>query len=229
MNVMKHGENEWQAVKEEFGFAPQRRCRYLAYVWRSIKHSMARDLDEMNQRRQKIVTKNEWLIAAVRQLEQKHGLSRLNPANDELLPLSSRDEGQHASTYLNAAHFERPGYPPKRQYNRKAHKTPREHSSSRGEVKQARIDLRKFAPHLLRSEEELTSQRKQKSTLGMYQELLLAFQGGSSRGSSPLLIDHSPLSPFNSFNAPPQSRIVPRERPPDREDGKSGQRRRALE
>ena len=96
-------------------------------------------------------------------------------------------------------------------------------------MKQARIDLRKFAPHLLRSEEEMSSQKKQKQTLGMYQELLIAFQGGAARSSSPLLIDHSPLSPFNSFNAPPQNRIVPRERPPEREDNKSGQRRRALE
>ena len=49
--VLKHGENEWQSIKEEFGFAPQRRSRYLAYVWRSVKHSMTRDLEEMNQKR----------------------------------------------------------------------------------------------------------------------------------------------------------------------------------
>ena len=49
--VLKHGENEWMAIKEEFGFAPLRRLSFLASVWRSVKHSMQRDLEEMNSKR----------------------------------------------------------------------------------------------------------------------------------------------------------------------------------
>ena len=109
--------------------------------------------------------------------------------------------------------------------------------------------MAKFAPHLLRGKEESGSHKRKRHELGVYQDYLrdlsstphpldfaswaksfksqTGYQGELGRAAA--LIDHSPLSPFNSFGAPPQNRIVPRERPPDREEPRPPSERRGGE
>ena len=65
--IFKYGENEWNELIEEIEVHPQRTPNQLALKWRQIKRLMSTDIKRIRKltEDQKIITKHEWMIAAI--------------------------------------------------------------------------------------------------------------------------------------------------------------------
>lgn len=79
--VFKYGESNWKAILNEEKFEKGRTVNQLILKWRMIKILIKSELDPMNVRRQKLITRNDWIIAAIKALEKKNKIKRDSPVN----------------------------------------------------------------------------------------------------------------------------------------------------
>lgn len=77
--ILKHGEWNWKIILTEEQFEKSRTVNQLVLKWRMIKIIMKGELDAMNVKRQKLITKNDWIIAAIKGLEKKNNVHRELP------------------------------------------------------------------------------------------------------------------------------------------------------
>lgn len=71
--VNQWGENEWKEILDKLNFQSNRSCNDLSSKWREIKRVMIDDLQLLNKKYQKIVTKHEWIRATLKKLQiQNH-------------------------------------------------------------------------------------------------------------------------------------------------------------
>ena len=78
--ILKHGEQNWKSILNEEQFEKSRTVNQLILKWRMIKIIMKGELDAMNVKRQKLITKNDWVVAAIKGLEKKNNIHRDLPA-----------------------------------------------------------------------------------------------------------------------------------------------------
>lgn len=78
--VYKHGESNWRSVLSEEKFTRLRTVNQLIYKWRMIKIYIKGELDSINVKRQKLITINDWIIAAIKALEKKNNMKRDLPS-----------------------------------------------------------------------------------------------------------------------------------------------------
>lgn len=74
--IFKHGENNWRTILAEEQFEKGRTVNQLVLKWRMIKIFMKGELDAMNIKRQKLITRNDWIIAAIKGLEKRNNIHR---------------------------------------------------------------------------------------------------------------------------------------------------------
>lgn len=74
--ILKHGEQNWRNILNEEQFEKSRTVNQLIFKWRMIKIIMKGELDAMNVKRQKLITKNDWMVAAIKGLEKKNNIHR---------------------------------------------------------------------------------------------------------------------------------------------------------
>lgn len=74
--ILKNGEFNWKNILNEEQFDKSRTVNQLVLKWRMIKIIMKGELDAMNVKRQKLITKNDWIIAAIKGLEKKNNIHR---------------------------------------------------------------------------------------------------------------------------------------------------------
>ena len=79
--IFKHGESNWKSILNEEQFEKGRTVNQLILKWRMIKIFMKGELDAMNVKRQKLITKNDWIIAAIKALEKRNKIHRDPPVN----------------------------------------------------------------------------------------------------------------------------------------------------
>lgn len=68
--IFRFGENNWKLILKEENFDKSRTVNQLILKWRMIKIFMKGELDAMNVKRQKLITKENWIIAAIKGLEK---------------------------------------------------------------------------------------------------------------------------------------------------------------
>jgi hypothetical protein len=70
--VFRCGENEWNELIEDIDVHPSRTANQLALKWRQIKLIMINDLNRLRKENngENIITKHEWMIAALEGLEK---------------------------------------------------------------------------------------------------------------------------------------------------------------
>ena len=70
--MYKYGENEWSDLIDFIELNPSRTPNEIAIKWRQIKQLMMEDIKRVKRltNGQKIVTKHEWMIAALESLEE---------------------------------------------------------------------------------------------------------------------------------------------------------------
>lgn len=76
--VFRYGENEWSELLEDIYENPIRLPNEVALKWRQIKQLMKSDIKRALQATsyEKIITKHEWMIAAIETLEKETDLKR---------------------------------------------------------------------------------------------------------------------------------------------------------
>lgn len=79
--VFKHGEKDWKTMLNEEQFEKNRTVNQLIHKWRMVKIFMKGELDAMNVKRQKLITRNDWIIAAIKALEKKNNIHREPPVS----------------------------------------------------------------------------------------------------------------------------------------------------
>lgn len=80
--VLKYGEQNWRTILNEEQFEKSRAVNQLVLKWRMIKIFMKGELDSLNVKRQKLITKNDWIIAAIKGLEKKNNIHREPPTDN---------------------------------------------------------------------------------------------------------------------------------------------------
>ena len=74
--------------------------------WRIIKIIMKGELDAMNVKRQKMITKNDWIVAAIKGLEKKYNIHR-DPSIDfyylQSSPYSKKNADKFSDDVMNSA------------------------------------------------------------------------------------------------------------------------------
>jgi hypothetical protein len=86
--VYKYGEGNWKSILSEESFKKSRTVNQLILKWRMIKIFMKGELDSLNLNRQKLVTRNDWIIAAIKTFEKRNGVKRELNVN-HVFPLGS--------------------------------------------------------------------------------------------------------------------------------------------
>lgn len=86
--VYKYGEGNWKSILSEESFHKSRTVNQLILKWRMIKIFMKGELDSLNLKRQKLVTRSDWIVAAIKSLEKKNGIKRELTVN-HVFPLGS--------------------------------------------------------------------------------------------------------------------------------------------
>lgn len=79
--IYKYGESNWNNILTEEKFDKDRTVNQLILKWRMIKIFMKGELDSMNVKRQKLITRNDWILAAIKALEKRNKVNRDLPPN----------------------------------------------------------------------------------------------------------------------------------------------------
>jgi hypothetical protein len=100
--VYKHGESNWRGILSEEKFSRSRTINQLVYKWRMIKIFVKGELDSINVKRQKLITMNDWIIAAIKALENKSNVKRDLPSSYLRSPNSQNSKNWDKSSEENA-------------------------------------------------------------------------------------------------------------------------------
>jgi len=79
--VFRYGEQHWRSILNDEQFNRSRTTNQLALKWRTVKIFMKGELDALNVKRQKLVTKDDWMLAVIKGLEKKNGVFRDLPTS----------------------------------------------------------------------------------------------------------------------------------------------------
>lgn len=63
--VLKHGENNWEAILKDYDFPKERKINCLARKWMMLKKQMNDDLSRS------VRSEQEWLLKAIRKIERR--------------------------------------------------------------------------------------------------------------------------------------------------------------